>query len=226
MGEVMERKSLEANVTGADDGKPFGGFVAIASTPSRDRDGDVLSRDEWLPLPDRLTVDADHGMSVASTIGSARPYFDDSGRLMIDAAFSSIDRAQEVRTLIREGHVSTVSVAFLTDQAAKAAGLPFRELLNVGVVSIPANPDAVILDAKSAGLEDFRVQLDRILAGEDDVVTKAAGGGDAALVQAIHDASCHLGAACSGVVADAADDDADAKALAALAIKAKALALG
>jgi phage head maturation protease len=232
----VERKSLDATIEDVGDSadKPFGGFVAIASTPSLDRDGDRLASEEWLALPDHVTIDSDHGMSVSSTIGSARPYFDDEGRLMIDAAFSSIDRAQEVRTLIKEGHIRTVSVAFLTDRSKKD-GTPRRELLNVGVVAIPSNRDAVILDAKAADVseapsrgvtlnvtpvfdaEAFKGFIAAVEAAAVNAVESAlkagtaAGSGNGALVQAIHDAAGHLGAACvQPVVVDEDGDESGA----------------
>lgn len=198
---------------------PNGGFIAVLSTPSLDRDGDRLERDEWVePLPERLTLDADHGMSVATTVGSFRPYFDENKRLMMEATFSSIPRAQEVRTLVKERHIGTVSVAFMTDKSKKS-GEQRRELLNAGIVAIPSNRDAVILDSKAldARVEeiiqekqtkepktptiyvDVKPRIDeqalkRVVA---EVLTKAAApGGDASLVQAIHDAAAHLGAIC------------------------------
>lgn len=167
---------------------PFGGFVAVASTPSLDRDGDKLERTEWMePLPDHITIDIDHEMSVRGTVGSARPYFSEDGQLMIEARFASTMQAQETRTLVREGHIRTVSVAFLTDKSKKAGG-PRRELLNVGIVAIPSNRDAVILNSKEASAVQTGVDHLRSM-------VKAAGG-DAALIQAIHDAACHLGADC------------------------------
>jgi hypothetical protein len=150
---TLERKSFDAAIdafTPPSDDKPYGGFVAVASDDSLDRDGERLYRSEWVtPLPDRITIDTDHGMSVGTTIGSAHPYFD-GDRLMIDAAFSSLERAQEVRTLVTEGHVSMVSVAALVDKSKKS-GTPRRELLNVGIVAVPSNRNAVILDAKAFG---------------------------------------------------------------------------
>ena len=167
---------------------PFGGFVAVASTPSLDRDGDKLERTEWMePLPDHITIDIDHEMSVRGTVGSARPYFSEDGQLMIEARFASTMQAQETRTLVREGHIRTVSVAFLTDKSKKS-GEPRRELLNVGIVAIPSNRDAVILNSKEASAVQTGVDHLRSM-------VKAAGG-DAALIQAIHDAACHLGADC------------------------------
>jgi hypothetical protein len=109
---------------------------------------------------------------------------------MIEAKFASTPQAQETRTLIREGHIRTVSVAFLTDKSKKS-GEPRRELLNVGIVAIPSNRDAVIVGSKDAS------QLRQMV--------KAAGG-DMALIQAIHDAACHLGADCVEEMVEPVDD--------------------
>ena len=183
-----------AAIAGVDDDKfgPNGGFTAVLSSPSLDRDGDRLARDEWIePLPDRLPLDIDHGMSVATTVGSFHPYWDGE-KMMMDAYFASTAQAQETRTLVKEGHIPFVSVAFMTDKSKKS-GEPRRELLNAGIVAIPSNRDAVILAAKAAELVD-----------------KAAmpgGGGDAALTQAIHDASVHLGASCTCTQCMYGDDD-------------------
>lgn len=179
----------------ADKFGPNGGFTAVLSTSSLDRDGDILNRSEWLePLPLRLPLDADHGMTVADTIGSFVPYFDDAGRLMMDATFASTAKGQEVRTLIKEGHISTVSVAFLNDKTAQKDGKPHRELLNAGVVAIPSNRDAVILDSKALDKRIAELAIEKLhVKAPGDAPT----GNDNALLQAIHDASVHLGAQCA-----------------------------
>jgi hypothetical protein len=116
---------------------------------------------------------------------------------MMHAQFASTEKAQAVRQLVAEGHIQSVSVAFMTHPDLKADDQPYRELLNAGVVAIPANPEAVIIDAKAL-----------------DTLAKAAGAGDSALVQAIHDAAGHLGAKCiekdcSGSYDDDDDPDSD-----------------
>ncbi|MGW5519270.1 hypothetical protein [Nocardia africana] len=202
----------------------FGGFTAVLSTPALDRDGDRLHRDEWVePLPDKITLDVDHMMTAEGTIGSARPYFDDDGRLMIDARFASTDRAQQVRTLIKEGHLDSVSVAFLSAKSEKD-GRPRRELLNAGVVGIPSNREARILSAKALDAlenysgDDGKKPLDpiaNIKAGLDHITATHAKAGarnsqaDSKMIQAIHDASSLLGADCVESAPDAVDGAAE-----------------
>ncbi|MDG3012382.1 hypothetical protein G4X40_19770 [Rhodococcus sp. D2-41] len=199
MPELIQKALATIEDTDAEAAE-HGGFTAVLSTPALDRDGDQLARDEWVePLPDRITLDMDHEMSVAGTIGSAHPYFDDGGRLMIDATFASTPKAQEVRSLIREGHISTVSVAFMNDRTKKD-GVPRRELLNAGVVAIPSNREAVILESKAAA----------------EVLAKAGArnsANDSKMIQAIHDAAGHLGAQCAtDADADTGEDDGANKA--------------
>lgn len=145
-------KTLAMIQDGADDSEfgPNGGFRAILSDPSEDRDYEEVKRTEWIePLPEHCTLDMDHGMSAAETIGSFRPYFDGE-KMMMEAAFSSIPRAQEMRTLVKEGHLRSVSVAFMRHKEKKASGEPYRELLNAGIVGVPSNRNAVILASKAA----------------------------------------------------------------------------
>lgn len=133
-----------------------GAFDVILSAQTLDRDGDVLSKDEWkMPLPDHIVFDTDHGMSVATTVGSGAPFINDDGDLQVRGTYSSIPRAQEVRTLVKEGHIRTTSVAFMTTKTAKSnGGKAERELLNGAFVAIPSNRDAKVLSSKSVdGIE-------------------------------------------------------------------------
>jgi hypothetical protein len=75
-------------------------------------------------------------------------------------------------------------VEFLRHKSAN--GDPVNELIGGSFVTVPANPNCRILSAKA-----FDTALKSVLAGEP-------------LLQAIHDASVHLGATCA-VFTD--DDD-------------------
>lgn len=146
-----------AEVSGLPDTKeaPFGSFQVILSTPTKDLEGDELKTLEWeLPLPDHITFDIDHGMSAEKTIGSGKPYIDARGFLMVDGTYASTKQAQDLRALVNEKHIRTVSVAFLTKRIKGEDGKITikRTLLNGGFVAIPANPEAVVTSAKS--LED------------------------------------------------------------------------
>ena len=134
------------------DGDPNGEFDVILSSPTLDRDGEVIDAKVFDPLPDHITFDIDHGMSTATTVGSGVPSYDEQGRLRVKGTYSSIPRAQEVRTLVREGHIRTTSVAFMGAVREEKDGVPHivkAELLNGAFVPIPSNRESVVLSAKS-----------------------------------------------------------------------------
>lgn len=183
----MKITRKDAAITAAPDlGGGSGTFEAILSAPTRDRDGDTLMPDEWkTPLPERITVDIDHEMSVKGTIGSAKPWIDDDGNLRISGTFASTPLAQEVRTLMAEGHIDRTSVAFMSEPATQKDGktVRMRELLNAAVVAIPSNREAAILEVRGlkAGARNSKA--------------------DAEKVQGIHDHAAALGAECVGAPA-------------------------
>jgi hypothetical protein len=188
------RKAL-ATVEPVEDSEeyPNGAFDIILSAQTQDRDGDVLNSDEWkTPLPDHITMDSDHGMSVATTVGSGKPFINEDGNLQVRGTFASTDHAQQVRTLVNEGHIRTTSVAFMTEKSTEKDAKPVRELLNGAFVAIPSNREALVLESKSFAVTEklgARTNAD-----------------DAQMIQAIHDAAHHLGASCAG---DTAEESAE-----------------
>lgn len=171
----VDTKSVEAAVSAVDSENPNGEFDVILSTEALDRDGENLYISEWkTPLPDRITFDSDHGMSVATTVGSGVPTIED-GVLRVRGIFASTEHAQNVRTLVNEGHITKTSVAFRTIRDKKSNTVT-RELLNGAFVAVPANEEAVVLSSKSA---------------------KAADG--PSHQQNIHDSAVALGAMCDGI---------------------------
>lgn len=180
------KKDAAISNTGDDDAFP-GSFEVILSAPTEDRDGDTLLPEDWeTPLPEHITFDQDHAMSVAGTVGSGTPKIDEeTGNLIVTGTYSSLPRAQEVRTLVKEGHIRTTSVAFMTKKVAKAGGDGYkivRELLNGAFVAIPSNREALVLSSKSGARNNKN---------------------DAAMIQTVHDHAIALGASC----ANPSDDD-------------------
>lgn len=148
----MQTKTfLTGEVKALEDGDPNGSFEVILSAPTLDRDGEVIDAGAFEPLPKHITFDIDHGLSTATTVGSGEPRYED-GVLKVSGTFSSIPRAQEVRTLVAEGHIRTTSVAFMSAKWTKVDGVPHvtsAELLNGAFVPVASNREAVVLSAKS-----------------------------------------------------------------------------
>lgn len=181
-----------ATVETVESENPNGEFDVILSTNALDRDGDNLNPDEWkTPLPDHITFDSDHGMSVATTVGSGKPFINDDGQLQVRGTFASTPHAQNVRTLVNEGHIKTTSVAFM-ERKGKKDTKPERELLNGAFVAVPANAEAIVLSSKAASPAEAPGE------GAEPAEGSAADELDEQkMAQAIHDAACHLGAVCS-----------------------------
>lgn len=170
---IAEVKSLETE-------NPNGEFEVILSTPAFDRDEEIVDAKIFEPLPDHITFDIDHGMSTATTVGSGVPRYD-GDLLKVKGTFSSIPRAQEVRTLVAEGHIRSTSVAMMKAVREDKDGIPHvvsAELLNGAFVPIPANREAVVLSAKGyaakAGARNSTKDAERLQTIHDLAVTNGA----------------------------------------------------
>lgn len=155
---------VDIKATTDDDGVADGAFEAILSAPTLDRDGEIIDARAFEPLPDHITIDIDHGMSVGTTVGSGTPYYE-GDTLMFRGTFSSIPRAQEVRTLVTEGHIRKMSVAFMNaareaDPDDERTHIRRAELLNAAIVPIPSNREASILAAKALASEAHQRALE------------------------------------------------------------------
>lgn len=199
---------LNATIKAVGDDTGPGAFEAFLSVPTVDRDGEILDGGAFDPLPDHITIDVDHAMSVEKTVASGQPFYEGS-TLKFRGTFASTPLAQTVRTLVKEGHVRSMSVAYRAAQYEDEDGIPHlrkAELLNAGIVGIPANRDALIVAAK--GMQD----------GEKAGARNS--GADLERIQNAHDLFVDLGAACkaahpSNVKASTATDPDEAAASAA-----------
>jgi hypothetical protein len=87
MPDLILKDAVASIEPGDDDtDSPNGTFDVILSAPVKDRDGETVRPDEWEPLPDHITFDIDHGMSVASTVGSGKPSLDENGNIPANPA--------------------------------------------------------------------------------------------------------------------------------------------
>lgn len=175
-----------------------GSFEAVLSVPTLDRDKEVVDPGAFLPLPDHITIDVDHAMTVEKTVGSGRPFYD-GAVLKFEGTYASHPLAQMVRSLVDEGHIRSMSVLYMNDryEIDEKDGLKHlrsAELLNAGIVGIPANKDALITASKS------------LMAVEK--VGARNSGHDMGLLQAAHDALVALGVKCA--------DDGEGKSVATL----------
>jgi HK97 family phage major capsid protein/HK97 family phage prohead protease len=82
------------------------------------------------------------------------------GRLLVD----QVERAREVRALVREGAVTGLSIGFVTRKAAPRRGggrtISALDLQEISIVPIPSHPAARIITAKSATQEGRMAEHD------------------------------------------------------------------
>lgn len=195
---VTKAMCLVKNVD--DSADPNGEFDLILSAPTLDRDGEVLDTKALEPLPDHISMDVDHGMSVLTTAGSGTPSYDDDGMLRVRGTYSSTPLGQTVRTLVKEGHVRTASVAFIPRETAMKSNagrqrkhITKGELLNGAFTPVPCNTDAVILSSKGVHAADVLLKQ----AAAQTKEGRRNSSDDAEMLQTAHDALVATGAVCT-----------------------------
>lgn len=180
----METLKFELKAA-SDDGA--GSFEGVMSTPALDRDNEIVDSKAFEPLPEHITIDIDHGLTVEKTVGSGKPYYDTDGLLKVKGTFASTPLGQQVRTLVKEGHIRHMSVAF-HNPVREIDGVDGKQhvrkasLVNCTITGIPANT-ATELVAK-VGARNSQSDMKRIQAAHDAMVEMGA----ACPTKHVHDA--------------------------------------
>jgi phage head maturation protease len=112
----MKHLLASVKAIGSDDEFP-GMFEAIASTTALDRDGEVVAKGALEPLPATVPIHVDHRMDSEGLVGTGRPSYTANGALKVTGTFAGTPRAQIIRQLVREGHLSSMSVGFSTPRS-------------------------------------------------------------------------------------------------------------
>lgn len=121
-------------------------FTFVASTASVDRMGDTVEQDfdldQYLRNPVVL-FGHDHDQPV----GKALDVRFENGQLVADIEFAPTDRGQEIKALVDHGTLRALSIGFTPGdtQIRADGGLSFAKnsLLEISIVPVPANPDAL-----------------------------------------------------------------------------------
>jgi HK97 family phage prohead protease len=122
-------------------------IVVVASDETEDRQGEIVRVSGWqlknFKSNPVMLVSHDYTQLPIGTWEVSRR----DGRLIAKAKFSSIPKAQEVETLVKEGILSAVSVGFIVRQRNEVnpSIIEKAELLEISWVSVPANPSALML---------------------------------------------------------------------------------
>ncbi|MGJ3264875.1 MAG: phage major capsid protein [Salinarimonas sp.] len=122
---------------------------------SADRVGDVITKGAFTgartPLPMLHAHDQAQAVGVWDGIEETDEGLTVKGRLLV----ADVERAREVRALIREGAITGLSIGFSTKAATPRKGggrtISALDLLEISAVAIPCHPGARITLAKAAG---------------------------------------------------------------------------
>ena len=130
-------------------------IVGIASTEDSDRHGEVIKQDGWiLDGYKKNPVVLAHHNSWYFPIGKTLDIAVENGKLMFKFVLTeATQEAREAGQLVKEGILSTFSVGFraLERDPDDRSIITKAELYEISLVTIPANPNAVVL---AKGLND------------------------------------------------------------------------
>jgi HK97 family phage prohead protease len=147
---ILKKKNVESEKSSP--------VTFIASTDTPDRYGDVVGQQWDLSAFERNPVILLNHNSTTLPIGKGKAYLED-GRLMIDVEFDQNDEdAKKIESKVRGGYMNAVSVGFQPLEAVLRSSLPDghkykgskgyyypkSELLEVSIVTIPANNEATL----------------------------------------------------------------------------------
>lgn len=161
MSETLYTKAL---IEKADNGE----ITAIASTAVEDRQGEIVEVEGW-DLKDFKTNPVilwGHDHSQLPIGKATKTWIEGSGKqakLMTKIAFQEVtELGRAVKQLVADGVLKTLSVGFMP---VDADGNRFtkQKLLEISVVNVPANPQAMMLGYKSLKDNGF----------DDETITKA-----------------------------------------------------
>ncbi|MDX6806425.1 phage major capsid protein [Terrihabitans rhizophilus] len=138
--------SVEGTITGM--AWPFG---------SPDRVGDLIEKGAFATTTTRLPMLFAHDQAQVIGVWEEITETDKGlivkGRLLVN----DVARAREVRALVLEGAVSSLSIGFVSKKAASRRGggrtISALDLHEISIVSVPCHPGARIITAKSANKE-------------------------------------------------------------------------
>ena len=120
-------------------------IVFVATDETLDRHNESIPMDSWdldnyLAAP-RLLVDHDH--RVEKIVGRAADVKVTAKRMTFRPEFHDITQlSREVKQMVLDGHLNTVSVGFIPHAAEKGEEYGKNELVEISFVTVPANPSA------------------------------------------------------------------------------------
>lgn len=147
----MDRLFIETKIMATDDGA-ISGIAWKFGAP--DRIGDWIEPGAFkgakLPIPMLFGHDMNDPIGTWDAADEKSDGLHLVGKLLVD----DLQRAREVRALVKSGAVRGISVGFITKKASARTGggrtIKSLELLEASLVTVPMHPGARVTSAKSA----------------------------------------------------------------------------
>lgn len=174
---MTDRFEIKAALSVSDAGEITGTAWPFGSA---DRLGDVIEKGAFsspATLPMLFSHDQAQVIGVWDEITETDAGLSVKGRLLVD----EVERAREVRAMVKAGAVSGLSIGFITKDAkrhAKGRTISALELHEISIVAIPAHPGAQITSLKS-------VTSETPLMENDDKTPANAGSNDSKALDAV-----------------------------------------
>lgn len=151
-GNVTKMKTILDENAGTKDQQQEDTYRFCISSQAVDRDGEVVVQEgiDYKDFENNPVVLWGHEWGSMPIGKVTKLYYDDiEEKTYADVKFASTPRAQEVKTLVKEGMVRTTSIGFMVDdwdwnETTGIVKLTKTKLLELSIVAIPANPDAYI----------------------------------------------------------------------------------
>lgn len=148
----MTTGSLALTVKAIDTTDGPGEFEAVISTSMKDRDGETVKAGALHPLPGSIPIYYQHDWrSGALPVAKATPFYD-GDVLKATGTYASTARGQEMRSLVSEGIVDSMSVGFIKSQS-RGGVITKGTLIEASFTGIPVNTGAKVMASKA--LEDL-----------------------------------------------------------------------
>lgn len=172
----MDTQYIEAKIKKAEDGS----FVAVASTNSVDRHGEVVDNNGWemKAYKKNPVILWAHDHTEPAIGVSKKTWVEGAGKrakLMIQPILHDVtEKARAVKQLVEMGIINSLSVGFKPLESPDGVTFTKNELLEVSIVNVPANADAMMLAYKSLKKEGFDEEVIKDIGIPVEVVDKLA----------------------------------------------------
>lgn len=158
---MTDRLEIKAALSVSDAGEITGTAWPFGSA---DRVGDVIEKGAFASpatLPMLFAHDQGQVIGVWDQITETETGLTVKGRLLVE----DVERAREVRAMVKAGAVTGLSIGFITKAATprqRGRTITALELHEISVVAVPAHPGAQITSLKSVMSEESQVENEEI----------------------------------------------------------------